>query len=100
MRRFKSGRQAHRFVEEDLCTQLTREDLAAQVHLSFARCFKASMGLAPHQYMIARRTELAKRLVLTTTLNAAEIAWSIDYENISHVRRLFTLHIGVTPGEI
>jgi AraC family transcriptional regulator len=58
------------------------------------------MGLAPHQYVIARRLELAKRLLLTTRLNVAEIAWSIGYENISHFRRLFTGHIGVTPGEI
>jgi len=91
------------FIEEHLCTQITLEDLAALVYLSpfhFARCFKASMGLAPHQYIIARRMELAKRLVLTTTLNVAEIAWSIGYENISHFRRLFTMHSGVTPGVI
>jgi AraC family transcriptional regulator len=91
------------FIEANLCRQITLEKLAALVHLSpfhFARCFKASMGLAPHQYVIARRIELAKRLLLTTTLNVAEIAWSIDYENINHFRRLFTLHHGVTPGEI
>jgi AraC family transcriptional regulator len=91
------------YIEANLCTQLTLEDLAALVYLSpfhFARCFKASMGLAPHQYVIARRMELAKRLILTTTINVAEIAWSIGYENISHFRRLFTMHIGMTPGEI
>ena len=91
------------FIEANLCTQITLEDLAALVHLSpfhFARCFKATIGLAPHQYVIARRMELAKRLVSTTTLNVAEIAWSIGYENISHFRRLFTAHIGVTPGAI
>jgi len=91
------------FIEANLCTQITLEDLAALVYLSpfhFARCFKATIGLAPHQYVIARRMELAKRLILTTTLNVAEIAWSIGYENISHFRRLFTMHIGVTPGEI
>jgi AraC family transcriptional regulator len=91
------------FIEEHLCTQITLEDLAALAHLSpfhFARCFKATIGLAPHQYVIARRRELAKRLLLTTTLSVAEIAWSIGYENISHYRRLFTMHSGVTPGAI
>ena len=91
------------YIEENLCTQITLEALAALVYLSpfhFARCFKATIGLAPHQYVIARRMELAKRLVLTTTLNVAEIAWSVGYENISHFRRLFTMHIGMTPGEI
>jgi AraC family transcriptional regulator len=91
------------FIEANLCTQLTLEELATLVHLSpfhFARCFKATMGLAPHQYVIARRIELAKRLLLTTTLNVAEVAWSIGYENLSHFRRLFTTHLGVTPGEL
>jgi AraC family transcriptional regulator len=91
------------FIEEHLSTQITLEDLAALAHLSpfhFARCFKASMGLAPHQFVIARRMELAKRLLLTTRLTVAEIAWSIGYENISHFRRLFTMHIGVRPGAI
>src|SRR5262249_38741591 len=91
------------FIEANLGTQLTLEELAALVYLSpfhFARCFKASMDLAPHQYVIARRMELAKRLILTTTRNVAEIAWSIGYENISHFRRLFTMHIGVIPDAI
>jgi AraC family transcriptional regulator len=44
--------------------------------------------------------ELTKRLMLTTTLSVADFAWSIGYENIGHFRRLFTAHIGVTPGAI
>jgi AraC family transcriptional regulator len=91
------------YIEANLCRQISLEDLAALAHLSpfyFARCFKATMGLAPHQYVIARRMELAKRLLLTTRLNVSEIAWAIGYENISHFRRLFALHIGVTPGVI
>lgn len=91
------------FIEAHLRTQITLEDLAALVHLSpfhFARCFKATLGLAPHQYVIARRVELAKQLLLTSTLTVVEIAWSVGYENISHFRRVFTLHTGVTPGVI
>jgi len=91
------------FIEEHLCTQLTLEDLAALVYLSpfhFARCFKASMGLAPHQYVIARRMELAKRLLLTTRLNVAEIAWSIGYENMSHFRERLEMQAlrGILPS--
>jgi AraC family transcriptional regulator len=96
-------RMVRDFIEANLGTRITLEDLAALVHLSpfhFARCFKATIGLAPHQYVIARRMELAKRLLLTTTLNVSEIAWSIGYQNISHFRRLFTMHIGVRPGII
>ena len=91
------------FIDAHLCMQITLDDLAALVHLSpfhFARCFKATVGVAPHQYVLAQRMELAKRLVLTTTLTVAEIAWAIGYENISHFRRVFSVHSGVTPGTI
>jgi AraC-like DNA-binding protein len=90
-------------LETHLCTQITLEPLAGLVHLSpfhFARCFKANTGLAPHQYVIARCMELAKRLVLTSMGTVAEIAWAIGYENISHFRRVFALHTGLTPGVI
>lgn len=30
----------------------------------------------------------------------AEIAWAIGYENLSHFRRVFAAHIGLTPGAI
>ena len=91
------------FIETHLCSQITLEKLAALVHLSpfhFARCFKATIGLAPHQYVLARRVERAKRLLVTSTLPVAEIAWAIGYENLSHFRRIFALHTGVTPGVI
>ena len=56
-------------VEARLGETLTLADLAAVAGLSpfhFARCFRAATGLAPHQYVLARRIELAKRLVVTT----------------------------------
>jgi AraC family transcriptional regulator len=91
------------FIEANLCTQITLDTLAALVHLSpfhFARCFKTTTGLAPHQYVLARRIELAKRLLLTTTLSVAEVAGAIGYENISHFRRVFTFHTGLTPRDL
>jgi AraC family transcriptional regulator len=45
---------------------LTPEQMAAVAHLSpyhFARQFKAATGLAPHQYVIARRVEGAQQLL-------------------------------------
>jgi AraC family transcriptional regulator len=89
------------WIEAQLSTAITLDQLAALVHLSpfhFARCFKATTGLAPYQYVLARRMERAKQLLLTTTLPVAAIAWSLGYENLSHFRRLFAQHSGVTPG--
>ena len=52
------------YIEANLTRRLTLGELARVAALSpfhFARCFKATTGLAPHQYVTARRIELAKQ---------------------------------------
>ena len=90
-------------VEARLAETLTLADLAAVAGFSpfhFARCFRAATGLAPHQYVLARRIELAKRLVVTTGEPVQDIAWSAGFENLSHFRRQFAAQIGVLPGAL
>jgi AraC family transcriptional regulator len=91
------------FIEDNLAEQISLDDLAGLARLSpchLVRCFKKATGLAPHQYILARRIELAKRLLMTTSLPVREIAWSIGFENLSHFRRQFAAHLGVVPGEL
>jgi AraC family transcriptional regulator len=88
-------------IELRLTGGLSLDELAACAHLSpwhFARQFKASTGLAPHQYVLCRRMELAKRLLLTTDRSVQDIAWDMGFENQSHFRRQFCKYVGVMPG--
>ena len=50
--------------------------------------------------MLARRIELAKRLVVTTGEPVQDIAWTAGFENLSHFRRQFAAQIGVLPGAL
>jgi len=55
------------YVEAGLATELTLDRLAAVAMLSpyhFARAFRATTGLAPHQFVTARRMDRAKSLLL------------------------------------
>jgi AraC family transcriptional regulator len=91
------------FIEARLESEITLDALAALVDLSpyhFARCFKNSTGLAPHQYVLARRIDLAKRRVVTTRMPVQEVGWSVGLENISHFRRQFAAQLGVVPGDL
>lgn len=88
-------------IEAGLTRRLSLAELAQVAGLSvfhFARCFKATTGLAPHQYALARRIELAKRLLMTTRRSVQDVAWSIGFENLSHFRRQFAAQVGVVPG--
>ena len=91
------------FIETNLESIITLDQLASLVGLSpfhFARCFKNSTGLAPHQYVLARRIDLAKRRLVTSKAPVREIGWSVGFENISHFRRQFASQIGVVPGDL
>ena len=99
-------RRLHRvldFVEAHLTMELTLSWLAETACLStyhFARAFKAATGLAPHQYVTARRLELARLRIQTTSESIEAIAQDVGYSNISHFRRQFRARIGSLPFEV
>ena len=91
------------YIMEDLAGRPTLERMAAVVHLSpyhFARQFKAATGLAPHQYVIARRIERAQELLQTNReLGLAEVAFRSGFANQSHFCLHFRRIVGVTPRQ-
>jgi AraC family transcriptional regulator len=91
------------YVEEHLDASPTLEQLAAVARLSpyhFARQFKAATGLPPHQYVIVRRVEQAKRLLQGGgDLSLAEVAAHAGFSDQSQFCRHFKRLVGVTPGQ-
>jgi AraC family transcriptional regulator len=89
------------YIEEHLDSELTLEGMAAVAHLSpyhFARMFKTSTGLPPHQYVITRRVERAKRLLRDRgDLTLAQIAARSGFWDQGHFTRHFKRLVGVTP---
>jgi AraC family transcriptional regulator len=91
------------FVDASLGETVTLDALAAVAGLStfhFARAFKAATGLAPHQFVTARRMDRALRLLVATPASVPEVAYAVGLSNVSHFRRMFNAHIGVLPGEV
>jgi AraC family transcriptional regulator len=80
---------------------LALEELAALVGLSakhFARAFRQSTGVPPHRWLIERRIERAKTLLITADLGLAEIALACGFADQSHFTAAFRRGTGVTPG--
>jgi AraC family transcriptional regulator len=92
------------YIEEHLDASLTLDQIARVARLSvyhFARQLKAATGLPPHQYVLARRVERARDLLLAgTKLSLAEVAASAGFSDQSQLCKHFKRHFGVTPGQL
>ncbi|WP_367897289.1 helix-turn-helix domain-containing protein [Enterobacter vonholyi] len=91
------------FIEENLGQPLTLAELAVQAALSeyhFARMFRQSTGLAPHQYVMQRRMDKAKALVQHTTTPLTEIALACGFNSASHFSNRFRSATGMTPSQL
>ena len=93
-------RQTIEYINEHLTEDLSLREIANQVGMSsyyFARLFKQSTGVTPHQYLVKRRLETAKQMLANTDLAISEIAYSTGFASQSHLTRLFRKHLFTTP---
>ena len=76
------------------------DDLARELgtHPShLVRVFGREYGLPPHRYVVGRRLDRARRLLLAG-VPVAEVAASTGFHDQSHLTRLFRRLLGTTPG--
>jgi AraC family transcriptional regulator len=90
------------YIMANLDNRPTLERMAELVHLSpdhFARQFKAATGLAPYQFVIARRVERAQELLCgRQEVSLAEVAIGAGFSDQSQLCLHFKRIAAVTPG--
>jgi AraC family transcriptional regulator len=82
--------------------EISLDELASDCKLSrshFARAFKLSMGMAPHQWLRLQRVEKAKVLLENSGLSLLEVALACGFVDYSHFSRVFTRDIALTPSQ-
>lgn len=91
---FRAHLDAHLF--EPVTMAAAAELLGADpTHL--ARGFKATFGIAPHAYVVARRLEVARDRILDGQ-PLADVATDVGFFDQAHLTRRFKRFLGVTPG--
>ncbi|MBW4605623.1 MAG: AraC family transcriptional regulator [Calothrix sp. FI2-JRJ7] len=89
------------YINDNLTTEIKLSDLSGLVGISqfhFSRLFKQSMGVTPHQYLIAQRIERAKFLLKNSKLSVTEIAFSCGFNSHSHLGKYFRQLTGMAPN--
>ena len=95
-------RRAHAYIEAHLDGDPSIADLAAECRLSathFARGFRQATGMPPHRWLLKRRIERAKELLLGGELELAQIALDCGFNDQSHFTRVFVQSQGQSPGK-
>ena len=85
-------RRVREYIEDHLEETISIEALAGIVGLSmyhFARAFKQSEGLTPHDYLVRCRVRRAQDLLASTDLPLSEIALASGFSDQSHCARRF-----------
>lgn len=63
------------------------------------RVFSQTYGIAPHQYLVGRRVDLARRLIVDGQ-RPAEAAVLAGFHDQAHLTRHFRRVLGITPGDL
>ncbi len=101
-----SGPQLRRvkaYVEEHLDEDLSLPVLAAVAGLGTTHLktqFKRATGLPVHAYVMQRRVERARTLLLRDALPAGQVALAAGFAHQSHMARWMRRVLGVTPSSL
>jgi AraC family transcriptional regulator len=89
------------FMEANLHTSLTLQEIATQTGLSrmhFAAQFRRSTGCSPHAFLLKRRLEKAKEMLVTDAIPLRDVALAVGFQSQAHFTTIFRKLMGTTPG--
>jgi AraC family transcriptional regulator len=94
-------RRCKELMESRLGEQISVRELASECRLSdshFATAFRRTTGESPHRWLMKRRVENAKEMLLSSEVPLSVIALDCGFADQSHLTRVFTVMVGAPPG--
>ena len=94
--------QVRKYVEENLDQTLSVNDVAAALFMNadyISRVFKNETGTPLKEYIIQRKMESARLLLITTELPVSVIASKLGYDNFSYFSQVYRRCMGITPSD-
>jgi len=96
------ARRAKEFLSAKLYGDVSLASVATECNLSvshFAHAFRRTFGRPPHRWLMERRIDAVKNLLLTSRLTLAEVATQYGFADQSALSRSFKRVLNESPGE-
>ena len=93
-------KRAREYIDAHVAANPSLDIIAQAAGMSsfqLLRAFKKAIGVAPHAYLIQRRVEMARHLVLQGQ-PLRHVAIAVGYSDQGHLSREFSRFFGVPPG--
>jgi AraC-like DNA-binding protein len=94
-------KRAKEILSANLDGRVPLKEVAKECRLSvshFSRAFHRTMGAAPHNWLLMYRIEVAKEKLRDGRLSLLDVALGCGFADQSHLTRVFTRIVGVSPG--
>ncbi len=96
-----AGGTLEQVMEEQYIYNLNVEDFArlcGKSISSFKRAFKQAYNTTPSKWLLSKRLNLAREMMLSTDLTIQQICYDCGFESDSHFVRSFKSAFGLTPN--
>ncbi|GGJ04711.1 helix-turn-helix domain-containing protein [Neoroseomonas lacus] len=93
-------RQVESHVNDNIGERITLADLAGAAGLSemhFAAQFRLATGQRPHDYVMHRRIQHARRMMMETNESIVQVALAVGFQTQAHFTTTFKRVVGITP---
>lgn len=90
------------FIDANLCEKISLSDMAQAINRSefqFARAFRETVGLPPHQYVMEQRLGRVQEMLRQSDEPLAQIAFAAGFSSQAHMTATFSESFGSPPGK-
>ena len=93
MKNYLNSRISEKFKISDLCKYISRSESQT------IRIFKTAYGITPYTYILNKKIDIAKNLLLNTNLTVKEISYKLSFSDEYYFSNLFKSKTGLPPTE-
>lgn len=95
-------KEAVNYINENIDEKIDVKKLSSMTkynHLHFIRIFNKYIGLTPYQYILKRKVDKAKELIMEDSISLVDIAVDLGFLSYSNFSKIFKRETNYTPDQ-